>query len=57
MSRRPGQTAQILALVMMAAALLALIVLKGQCSRAVGGYFETLDEREAPRRSPAPGGP
>jgi hypothetical protein len=51
---RSGQGAQIFALVMMVAALVAIILLKGQCSRAVGGYFETLDEPARRSRPAAP---
>jgi hypothetical protein len=51
---RSGQGAQIFALVMMVAALVAILVLRGQCSRAVGGYFETLDEPATPARPAVP---
>ena len=44
MNRGASQWPQIVALLMMLAALAAVIFFKVQCARAVGGYFETLDE-------------
>lgn len=49
MSRPSPQWPQIIALLMMLAALVAVIAFKAQCGRAVGGYFETLDEPRGPR--------
>jgi len=44
MSRRSSPAPQIIALLMMLAALVAVIAFKTQCAGAVGGFFETLDE-------------
>jgi len=35
---------QIITLLMLVAALIAVIVLKGRCGDAVGSYFHSLDE-------------
>jgi hypothetical protein len=46
---RSGQVAQLVALMMMVVALVAVLLFKAQCGRAVGGFFESLDE-PAPSR-------
>lgn len=45
---------QVVALLMMIAALLLIVLTKGRCSRAVGGYFEQLDKETGPPAPPAP---
>lgn len=44
MRRRTNTGPQIVTLVLLAAALVSVIVLKAQCGKAVGGYFETLEQ-------------
>lgn len=55
--RRGPAPQEIIAVVMMVAALVAVILLKGQCSRAVGGYFGTIDEPKRPTPPRPPGAP
>jgi len=55
--RRGPALQEIIAVVMMVAALVAVILLKGQCSRAVGGYFGTLEEPQKPTPPRPPGEP